>query len=576
MFMGILMSRNPGGELPARDYGKVFTMSAGLAKSVSRPASPLQGFAFTEAWLKGETHARAALPPAEELLAGRLDALNNPEGANWQPWSEEELEELRAYNEQAGNAAGAALVDALSRSDALVVVTGQQPNLLVSPLYILYKAISAVAWARKLSSQLDRPVAPVFWVASDDDDFAELSEAWMVSHAGDLINTGRHISRGHKAAAGTPAYDWDLTESLPRLTRDLDSALGGWPKRTAVLDWLKGELTAVPDFEMSFCRLLAALLGDEFPMIFVAPRLKSMRRRGSAVLAADIQNHAAINEAVSAETGRFIEAGYPVTLARESNALNFLWLHLGRRFRFIINENDSEISAVDPASHKVVGTFSEEELRVKLSTSPGDFAPNVVTRPAVQDAALPTAMYIAGPGELAYLAVLGTAYSQLGVVRSAVVPRALVSLQIPGHQNGADANSVLQQGSDEGRRLLDVISDLTASVAASLQEMRKEAAIATPAAVKAVDKTEAHINRGIAQLKRRLARQVAPQAWEHHARVAAMASPDGKTQERILSPWNFVKPGELDALARYLSDAADFTAPGPHTIALPPWMEGTL
>ena len=49
---------------------------------------------------------------------------------------------------------------------------------------------------------------------------------------------------------------------------------------------------------------------------------------------------------------------------------------------------------------------------------------NVVMRPVVQDALLPTVLQIAGPGEVAYLAQLGEVYKVLGVPPSVAFPRA--------------------------------------------------------------------------------------------------------------------------------------------------------
>ncbi|MDO9536239.1 MAG: bacillithiol biosynthesis BshC [Bacillota bacterium] len=48
------------------------------------------------------------------------------------------------------------------------VIIGQQPGLLGCPLYIFYKALTAVRAAEKLESRLKIPVQPLFWVASED------------------------------------------------------------------------------------------------------------------------------------------------------------------------------------------------------------------------------------------------------------------------------------------------------------------------------------------------------------------------------------------------------------------------
>src|SRR5688572_4111293 len=55
------------------------------------------------------------------------------------------------------------------RKGAPAVVTGQQPSVGLGPMYNVYKAISAVRWARHLDA------VPVFWNHSDDDNLEGLN-----------------------------------------------------------------------------------------------------------------------------------------------------------------------------------------------------------------------------------------------------------------------------------------------------------------------------------------------------------------------------------------------------------------
>ena len=73
---------------------------------------------------------------------------------------------------------GTAAGERLARSAGgagILVTTGQQPGLFGGPVYSWSKAMGALALADALERATGMPVAPVFWAATDDSDFAEAS-----------------------------------------------------------------------------------------------------------------------------------------------------------------------------------------------------------------------------------------------------------------------------------------------------------------------------------------------------------------------------------------------------------------
>ncbi|MDQ3605426.1 MAG: bacillithiol biosynthesis BshC, partial [Gemmatimonadota bacterium] len=71
-----------------------------------------------------------------------------------------------------------------------MVTTGQQAGLFGGPLYTIHKILTAVRLAETLERELETLVIPVFWIASEDHDFAEVNHAYAVDPDGDLVRVG--------------------------------------------------------------------------------------------------------------------------------------------------------------------------------------------------------------------------------------------------------------------------------------------------------------------------------------------------------------------------------------------------
>ena len=87
----------------------------------------------------------------------------------------------------------------------IIVTTGQQPGLFGGPLYSLYKGISAVRLAEHLEVLLDRPILPVFWVASEDHDWDEADHTYVIDTENELVRLQvQDPGHGHRALHRIP------------------------------------------------------------------------------------------------------------------------------------------------------------------------------------------------------------------------------------------------------------------------------------------------------------------------------------------------------------------------------------
>src|SRR5438128_1667059 len=89
-------------------------------------------------------------------------------------------------------------LERLAQPATVAVVTGQQVGLFSGPCYTIYKVLHAVKLAATLTEN-QIPAVPVFWLATEDHDFAEVNHAWVF----DAEHQARRLEM-RRAAADQP------------------------------------------------------------------------------------------------------------------------------------------------------------------------------------------------------------------------------------------------------------------------------------------------------------------------------------------------------------------------------------
>ena len=103
------------------------------------------------------------------------------------------------------------------------MVSGQQAGLFAGPLYTIYKALSAVKLAACMTQRGIKAV-PVFWIATEDHDFAEVTKAEFINRDCAL---GSVSVPAEIHPDGSPVGRVTLDESI---TGTVQSALEALPK----------------------------------------------------------------------------------------------------------------------------------------------------------------------------------------------------------------------------------------------------------------------------------------------------------------------------------------------------------
>jgi len=342
------------------------------------------------------------------------------------------------------NASGAA-AERLRRSAngaGLVVTTGQQPGLFGGPLMTLAKAITARALADTLQETTGLPVAPVFWAATDDADFDETATVSLSLDGG-----ARALMLEQRTPAGTPVSRVPMGGDVTQLSEYLRDACGS----AAHASYLERALDAYREGATigdAYVDLLRGVL-EPLEIAVLDVSHPAVRAASADVMKRAATRAVAVAEAVKERDRAIAAAGFRPQVD-EVPGLSLVFTNDGNTKRRL---TQGEAAQFDPRGQQWLSA-------------------TVLLRPVLERAILPTAAYIAGPGELAYFAQVTAVAEALDVPLPLVVPRWSTTLIEPRLQKtlnslGISATDLADPHAVEGRLVRQRIAgDLQAALAA--------------------------------------------------------------------------------------------------------------
>ena len=286
---------------------------------------------------------------------------------------------VSALREQNGDSPA---LQELAREGTVAVVTGQQVGLFSGPAYTIYKALSAVKLARRLSQQ-GIPAVPIFWLATEDHDFAEVNHCWVF----DADHHPVKLEKPHSPVTSQPVGQYLLT--APPLA-ELRAALEGLPFGAEVSALVADAYQPGRTMGEAFSLLLKRLLA-QYGLLHLDPMSPAFRELAAPALRSALAVAPDLNAAVQQRNRELEAAGYHAQVHVEDQTSFFFLLENGRRYTLRRYGRDYLQNG---------RRFSTEELLDRAAS----LSPNALLRPVVQDSMLPAIAYIGGPAELAYLA----------------------------------------------------------------------------------------------------------------------------------------------------------------------------
>ncbi len=268
-------------------------------------------------------------------------------------------------------------LDALRQEGTLTVTTGHQLCLFTGPLYVPFKILNTIRLARGLSTP-ERPVVPVFWMATEDHDRAEIDHTWI---------GGKKVQWPGEASGAVGRLDLDGIEAA---VAEAESLLGPGPHA----DELRALLRSCYREEHTLAqatRLFVNALFGRFGLVILDADDARLKRAFAPIMQEELLNQ--VTERTVRYANEKLRTHYePQAHARD---INLFHLSSGHRSRIGLEGDNYRVLDGGPS-------FGADQLLIHLQLHPERFSPNVLLRPVYEETVLPNIAYVGGGGEIAY------------------------------------------------------------------------------------------------------------------------------------------------------------------------------
>lgn len=271
-------------------------------------------------------------------------------------------------------------LDLLNQENTFTVTTGHQLNIFTGPLYFIFKIVTAINLAKDLKAKFpDKNFVPVYWMASEDHDFAEINHTqiggkkvqWNEEVSG---ATGRISTKGIRQALNQYKGVLGIENHAEELAKLVETAYTNYENLADVT------------------RYLVNALFSQFGLVIIDADDARLKQEFAPIIEQDIINQNSFKN-ISATNKKLQDIDVHIQV--NPREINFFYLLKEVRERIVFKKNQ----------YKVLNTeieFSEEELKAEIASHPERFSPNVVMRPLYQEVILPNIAYIGGGAEVVY------------------------------------------------------------------------------------------------------------------------------------------------------------------------------
>ena len=295
--------------------------------------------------------------------------------------------------EYQGSKLVAANIDLLSRNSTYTITTGHQLNLFTGPLYFIFKIVTAINLARELKRSFpDKDFVPVYWMATEDHDFAEINHTHIA---------GKKITWSYDAKGATGRLS---TAQIASVIKEYTAVLGISENSEKLCSIIENAYLNHPTLA-SATRYLVNELFKDYGLVIIDADHRELKKQFAEIIEQDLieqNSFKAISSSIEQLAAARIESQV------NPREINFFYLKNGLRERIVYENNRYEVLNTQIS-------FSESELKQEIHSHPERFSPNVVMRPLYQEVILPNLAYVGGGAEVVYWLELKQNFINYGI-----------------------------------------------------------------------------------------------------------------------------------------------------------------
>ncbi|WP_230407259.1 bacillithiol biosynthesis cysteine-adding enzyme BshC [Pontibacter cellulosilyticus] len=406
-------------------------------------------------------------------------------------------------------------LDLLQQPNTYTVTTGHQLNIFTGPLYFVYKIITAINTCKQLQEKYpDYNFVPVYWMATEDHDFAEINHF-------NLFGKGYKWETTQKGAVGRFS-----TEGLDKLMEEL-------PETYPVFDEAYRNSKTLADAT----RAITYDLFGEYGLLSIDGDDAMLKKSLTPVVEKELTEQLS-NKLVEEANAELEKLGYkPQVYSREINL-------------FYLKDNLRERIVQEDGKYKVLNTdisFTLEEILQEAQEHPERFSPNVILRPLYEELVLPNLAYIGGGAEVAYWFQLKKLFEAYKVTFPMLMLRNSALYITRGnasrmHKLGLKPEEMFQSYLDLKKYLSSQIheeeinlEEQRKAVTAAFAEVEKLAQDIDPTLVRAVAAEEQKANNALQMLEKKISKardSKHEQTFKQLENLKEKLFPNGSLQER--------------------------------------------